>query len=83
MREIPKLAYVNCWCENDHESEAMWKSYGGDEGIAIRTTFGGLTESLVCESSVYIGRVQYVDYDETFIGERNVVIPLLHKRKEV
>ncbi len=72
---------VSCWHENAYESEAMWKLYGEGAGIAIRTTFKRLSESLKCEDIIYIGRIQYVDYDTTFIGERNAFTPLLHKRK--
>ena len=36
---------------------------------------------LVGEDIVYIGRVNYVDYDTTFIPENDTAAPFLHKRK--
>ena len=82
LRQTPFRGLVNCWHENPYESEAMWNIYSREkDGIAIRTSFKGLSQSFVCDESVYIGKVAYVDYDTTFIGERNGFTALLHKRK--
>jgi len=44
---LRKGAYVNCWCLNNFESEAMWKLYcGSKNGIAIQTTYQKLVDSL-------------------------------------
>ena len=60
----------------------MWKLYSGhQEGIAIKTTFRSLTESLTGQEEVSIGRVNYVDYDDIFIPENAPVAPFLHKRR--
>lgn len=82
LHEIARTALVSCWTESVHESSLMWKNYGGPEGVAVRTTFQGLRDSirLVEELPVTFGRVGYVDY-------RNEVprfgrAPLLHKRME-
>ena len=81
QRKVPLLMVVNCWHENVYESEAMWKVYAtGQNGIAIKTTFSKLAESLVCEEPIFIGTVSYVDYDSTPIPERNIMEPLLTKR---
>ncbi len=72
---------VNCWHENDDESEAMWKLYGGDSGIAIKTTFERLSKSLRCETDIHIGNINYVDYKTTIISEANLFTSALNKRK--
>ena len=82
IKDLRRYVQVNCWHENEHESDAMWKLYSGNgEGIAIKTDFHSLRESLVGKDSVYIGRVNYVDYESTFIKENDSVAPFMHKRK--
>ena len=56
--------FVNCWYEEDEESEAMWKLFASQQyGVAVRTTaarlFGSFTERL----PDYFGRVSYIAYD--------------------
>ena len=88
-REVQKLRQwvgVNCWHANDYESDAMWKMYGAETGVAIRTTCQGLISSLADNSSVvHIGKVQYVDYDTVNVPSEAVekyILPLfLCKRK--
>lgn len=82
LKEYRRFFFINCWHENKYESEAMWRLYSGErEGIAIRTTFDLLRESLQGEIPVQIGRVNYVDYATTPIPEGNVLSAYLHKRK--
>ena len=68
--ESLKRTLVNCWHENEFESEAMWKLYTKNmsEGIAIRTTYDRLYRSLNKNPSIDIGRVNYIDYSEKFTG---------------
>ena len=82
LQEAPKYSLVNCWHENTYESEAMWKIYAREkDGIAIKTTFKRLRESFVCEETIYIGTVTYVDYENAYIAESDLFTPVLHKRK--
>ena len=78
---------VSCWHEIDRESEAMWRLYAGKGiGIAVKTTFESLMESLSpgwIEDPHHIfmaGRVSYVDYA---IDDIPVLygMPLFYKRK--
>ena len=81
LSQTPRLGVVNCWHENDYESEAMWKLYArAHDGIAIKTTFEKLAGSLECEDPIYIGQVNYADYASTFIPEGNTLMTLLTKR---
>jgi len=63
-----RTAYVSCWHESDVESEALWRLYCGppSTGVAIRTTFGALNESLGNDPDISIGRVRYVDFRRGF-----------------
>jgi hypothetical protein len=65
-----KETFVNCWHESDFESEAMWKLYTSslDQGIAIRTTYKRLYNSLNCNPSIQIGRINYIDFSSNFAG---------------
>ena len=82
IKTLRRLTLVNCWHENEFESDAMWKLYSGIENrIAIRTDFHSLANSLMGEQEVHIGRVKYVDYEETFIEEIQTLIPFTRKRK--
>lgn len=61
------FTFISCWHENETESEAMWKLYTQKqpEGVAIQTTFGALKKA-INDPDVQIGRVSYVDYEQTF-----------------
>ena len=62
------FTFVNCWHENEVESEAMWKLYTANQpdGIAIQTTYGALKKS-INDSEVQIGRVTYNNYETAFL----------------
>ena len=82
IKDLRRFVLVNCWHENEHESDAMWKLYSRyEDGIAIKTDFRSLSQSLIGNETVRIGRVQYVDYDTTFIRENDPIAPFMHKRK--
>lgn len=63
-----KQTFVNCWSENDCESEAMWRLYSKDIkcGVAIHTTYEKLFNSLNPYEPFSIGGVLYVNYDKNF-----------------
>ena len=62
------FTFVNCWHENEVESEAMWKLYtaGQPDGIAIQTTYGALKKA-IDDIDVQIGRVTYENYETAFL----------------
>lgn len=46
-QEVRKFVFLNCWHMNNNESAAMWQLYvQKNEGVAIRSTFARLRESL-------------------------------------
>ena len=83
LRKLARTALISCWTESDHESSLMWAAYAGSEGVAIRTTFQHLQESIrsVAELPVTFGQVEYVDYRRKEVP-RFGWAPLFHKRME-
>ncbi len=62
-------SFVNCWCESDHESMAMWRLYAAfnePKGVAIRSTVGRLRQAI--GQAVEIGRIGYIDYSKTWLN---------------
>ena len=81
-KESRRFTLINCWHENDTESEAMWRLYSRErEGIAIKTTFERLRDSFTTDETILIGRVNYVDYQTHFTREDNTFGAYLDKRK--
>ena len=73
---------VDCWHANEYESEAMWKIYSGEKGIAIQTTAGRLLMSLGNRDSFQLRKVQYIDYHDPGVLETfDVYLPFQCKRK--
>jgi len=64
-KDFRSYIYLNCWHMNPHESAAMWDIYLGGEpqGIALRSTYRRLTESITDPRAVFIGTVNYVDFN--------------------
>jgi len=82
VKNLRKVTLINCWHQSDVESAAMWKLYSQEtNGIAIKSNFGQLSQSFNCEEDVYIGQVEYINYDNDFIPEQDVISPFLRKRK--
>jgi hypothetical protein len=78
--KLRKAFYVNCWRWGNDESEAMWKLYcGSDQGVALVLPYRRLVESL-SDPSIYIGRVTYLDYDNSVLPLYNKWFPFMHKR---
>jgi hypothetical protein len=73
-----RQAFVSCWNLSEYESAALWHVYG--RGIAIKSTFARLRDSLTTEMPVYIGTVAYIDYAHDTFPAGNAFYPLMHKR---
>jgi hypothetical protein len=77
---IRQWTYINCWHMSEYESAAMWRLYAkSNEAVGIQTTYKKLTDSL--PENVYIGLVQYIDYETDWLPEGNSFFPFMHKRK--
>lgn len=72
--------FINCWHMNEHESAAMWKLYAkSDDAIAIVSVYRKLVDCL--PQKIFVGRVQYIDYDRDWLPEGNSLYPFVHKRR--
>lgn len=62
------MIYVNCWHENEFESDAMWTLYSKDitNAVAIKTTYQKLYEALNRDPLIDIGRVNYINFNKAF-----------------
>ena len=81
-KETRRFTFLNCWHISENESAAMWKLYlKTDEGVAIRSTFRRLADSLgMTEQKVHIGKVKYINYETDWLPEGNIYYPFVHKR---
>ncbi len=81
-KEVRRYTLISCWHESIHESAAMWRLYSREtDGIAIKSGFKSFKTSFTTREDVFIGKVNYVDYERDFIPESNILFPFLHKRK--
>jgi len=81
-RSFVKWNAINCWHMNEGESAAMWKLYlKSEEGIAIRSTYRMLRDSINDPEPVRIGTVRYINYESDSIQAGNMLVPFLHKRR--
>ncbi len=77
---IREWTYVNCWHANEYESAAMWDLYGKtNHAVAIVTDYKTLRA--VLPEKVYLGLVNYIDYEKEWLPEGNTFYPFVHKRK--
>jgi hypothetical protein len=73
-------AYVVSWHVSDHESDGMWKLYGG--AVAIRSSVQALSDSMAAASEkIYLATVKYIDEKTGEIPIHDGHLPLVHKRK--
>jgi len=74
---------INCWHMNEHESAAMWKLYlKSNEGVSIQSTYANLRQSFIDDENIYLGVVQYIDYEAEWIRTgNNMLAAFMHKRK--
>ncbi|MFC6940870.1 hypothetical protein ACFQE8_13020 [Salinirubellus sp. GCM10025818] len=81
-KALRKTSFLNCWHVANHESASMWEQYS-QKGVVIKSTVGDLINAVEDESKgVYIGRVEYINYDEDIIRADHPVVPLFYKRRE-
>ncbi len=81
--KLRKLVFINCWHMNQYDSAAMWRLYAKtNEAIAIQTSIRKLIESVNnVKIDIYIGRVEYADYESVIIDSTNLLNAFVLKRK--
>lgn len=77
-----RSTYANCWCLQDHESDALWKIYtkGLSGGVAICSTYSKLINNLT--NIDLLGMVKYIDYSSEMFSPGNGLNFIMHKRKQ-
>lgn len=74
---LMRNAVVNCWHQNDYESEAMWKLYSdSNKGVAIETTAGDLIDSIVDDKKnrLFFSEVKYIDFESPEIKPGDCIV---------
>lgn len=73
--------YLNCWSQQETESEVMWNSFGDrHNGIAIRSTPIGVAGAMGSQRDISVYQIRYADYEKDWIPEANDFYPMVHKR---
>src|SRR3954453_2740828 len=82
-RKLRESCFVNCWNMSDDESEALWRLYGAqDASVAIRTTYDELLEVMRLHERLYLGLINYVDYEKDKINTTSDGLArVMHKRR--
>ncbi|WKV12188.1 DUF2971 domain-containing protein [Marivirga harenae] len=90
-QKLKRSFIVNCWHQNDGESDAMWRLYlKSNEGVAIQSTVRGLKAAFESsDEEVAISKVRYLDYEKDVwydkkdypVKSYNLSSPIIHKRK--
>lgn len=85
-QQLPKIMrrtlFVSSWHMNEFESEAMWQLYcGSSQGVALRTTYAALDQSVPNEPHIFMGVVGYLDYESEPLPSANALAPVMHKRR--
>lgn len=84
FKKVKERMFLNCWHISEYESEAMWNLYSHLHlGIAIRTTVESLIKSINKEERfhVFIGKINYLDYEKDKFDYGNIFCYFLNKRK--
>jgi hypothetical protein len=80
VRRFRPWVFTSSWHLSKHESAAMWKIYSrSEESVSIRTSFRKL--QLLLPEDVFLGCVQYIDYDHDKVPIDNLLWPFIHKRR--
>jgi hypothetical protein len=82
-RKLRESCFVNCWNMSDDESEALWRLYGAqDASVAIRTTYDELLEVMRLHERLYLGLINYADYEKDKINTTSDGLArVMHKRR--
>ncbi|WP_165164267.1 DUF2971 domain-containing protein [Corynebacterium qintianiae] len=78
--------YISCWNAFPHENAGLWRIYGDDKGLAIKTTWKSLRESFDgtadCISRVFYGGVDYRDFQTDKTAETTYTDQYFAKRSQ-
>jgi hypothetical protein len=73
---------LNCWHLSNYEPHGLWILYSGKRGVALQSTYARLRDSFKDNpENIFIGKVNYIDWDEDWTPMGYILDPFLHKRK--
>jgi hypothetical protein len=59
-----KSTYLSCWYVGDSEDAVMWYAYARENGVALKTTWGKLKQSVASSTEALVGGfVEYINPD--------------------
>jgi hypothetical protein len=73
--------YINSWHCSEIESAGMWDLYRKEYGISIVSSVERMKESFTWEDEIFPSRINYIDYETTFMPQGNAFWPFVHKRQ--
>lgn len=78
-KEMVQKYLISCWHINEHELAAMWKLYSSsNEAVCIQSTYRRLR--LCLPQCVFIGEVNYINYETEGFAVSNMFNFIMHKR---
>lgn len=78
-----RISFVNSWHQQEEELDTLWRAnLNTPFGAAIKSSTEKMKNSFSqCDQhDVYIGEVNYIDFDDDSIPERNRLYPFIYKR---
>ena len=79
-RSLIQYALVICCHSSAHESDAMWRLYAAEAGVAIKIQCRSLADRITDDETEYTGKINYVDYGSSFISENKALSAFHYKR---
>jgi hypothetical protein len=75
--------YANCWCMDNHENYHMWMVFSKEKGVAIKSTYTNLADSIQSEENVYPTIINYLNFEkDSFQNWNNSLSTVSIKRHE-
>ncbi len=77
--------YVSCWNSFPTENAGLWRIYGDDKGLAIKTTWKRLKESFTagdCVDRVFYGNIEYKNFATDTVASDTFTDQYFSKRVE-
>lgn len=77
--------YISCWNSFPTENAGLWRIYGDDKGLAIKTSWKKMKDSLIngdCVDRVFYGRVDYKNFSTEGVNSGTYTDQYFSKRIE-
>jgi hypothetical protein len=79
----PQISFVSCWAMENDESEALWRIYGaGPAAASLVVSYGKLRDSIALDHHLYMGIINYFDFEAVADKSPRAMWPLMNKRRQ-